>query len=276
MPEVRLVIDSLYIDHGDLETMKSSIRFPPQEPRFDNIFGVVQDTVDFIIKFNLRFDAHLRRFLFLCDIVYSPVSNDCYLHNRSALNIYLISSNKLLPEKEILCGEHITFCSGAWRISIKSDDTQKAYPIFDILVRDESFSISADNDNNDDNNGKVFIVSGTNLFTRDPREIQHMQTTFRKTRASILGLDDGETVHVKDLYDEKRTYDLKRVREISKGGHSIIISCEHSRWPGIKLVAKVPRSDMKRSTHQEVKREMELLAQLSHVRKCSIIIEVLY
>ncbi|KAK0761654.1 hypothetical protein N5P37_005636 [Trichoderma harzianum] len=264
MPEVRLVIDSLYIHARDLGTQKRSIRFPSQEPRFENIFGVVQDAVDFIIKFNLRFGAHSKPFLFQCDIIYSPVSNDCYLQNRSASSIYLISSNKLLPEKEISCGKHTTFCSGAWRISIKSDDIQRAYPIFDILVRDESFSISADNDNNDDNNGKVLTVSGTNLFTKGPREIQPMQTTFRKTRASILGLADGGTVHVKDLHDEKRTYDLKRVRGISKGGHSIIISCEHSRWPGIKLVAKVPRFDTKWSTHKEVKREMELLAQLTH------------
>ncbi|EHK19858.1 uncharacterized protein TRIVIDRAFT_224528 [Trichoderma virens Gv29-8] len=52
MPEVRLVIKSPYIGSEDLKTLNTSIRYPSQE----HMFGVVQDTVNFTVKTNFRFD----------------------------------------------------------------------------------------------------------------------------------------------------------------------------------------------------------------------------
>ncbi|KAH6608351.1 hypothetical protein Trco_001697 [Trichoderma cornu-damae] len=57
MPEVRLVIKSPYIRSEDLKTLEGSIRYPSRELSFKHMFGVVQDTVDFTVKSDLRFDT---------------------------------------------------------------------------------------------------------------------------------------------------------------------------------------------------------------------------
>ncbi|KAL7940664.1 kinase-like domain-containing protein [Trichoderma barbatum] len=240
MPEVRLVINSPYIRSEDLETLK-------------------ENSVDFTVKSYLRFNTHMEPFGFWCDIIYDPAGNNCHLYNRSELSIYLISSGESPIMQEINCGGQEPICSGAWRIAIKSEETKAfLYPIFDILVRDKSFTISADNDN------KVATVLGTNLFPRDLRGIQYTATSFRTTRTSILDLVDGETVHIKDLHDDKKTYDLQRVKKIASSSKASVFSCRHSRVADIELVAKVCRFDNKLLTQEQMKREMEILKQLRH------------
>ncbi|KAL7940554.1 kinase-like domain-containing protein [Trichoderma barbatum] len=218
MPEVRLVIQSPYIDR----------------PKFKGMFGVIQDAVDFTVKLDLQFDAYTKPFGFCCDIIYDPASNDCHLYNRSGSSIYLISSEDPPTEQEINYERQEPMCSGAWRISIKPDETTGyLYPIFDILVRERNFSISADNDT------KAATVLGTNLFPRDPQEVQYTPTTsLRRIRTSILGLADGETARIKDWCDDKRTYDLQRLTKIAGSYKTSVFSCRHSRLPDMELVAK--------------------------------------
>lgn len=270
MPEVRLVIKSPYIRSKDLETLAGSIRYPSRAPRFKHMFGVIQDTVDFTVKSDLRFDTHKEPFVFWCDIVYDSASNGCYLHNRSGRSIYLISSDELPTQHTIADKRYLTIYSGAWRISIKPDQTPSCfYPIFDILVRDKRFSISADNDN------KVATVPGTNIFTKAPQDVQYTPTSFHRTRTDLLKLANGETVRINDLHDDKKTYELQQIENIVSL-RSYVFSCRHSKLQSIELVAKVFDIQKNPLVHEQMKREMEFLKQIRHVRKLSTNMQILY
>ncbi|KAL7928064.1 kinase-like domain-containing protein [Trichoderma chlorosporum] len=231
MPEVRLVIRSAYIGSEDLKPLKSSIRYLSEGHGFKHMFGVVQNTVDFTVKTNFQF-AHMKPFGFWCDIIYDPASDDCYLYNRSGSSIYLMSSKEPPQKRTVQSGKWTPIYSGAWRVSITHGTT--LYPIFDVLVRNRSFSISADNDKN--------VLTGT----------------------SILDLADGETIRITDLRDAKKTYDLTRLNEIADLPKTSVFSCQHSEFPGINLVAKVFRWDKKHLVQIQMRREMELLRKLHH------------
>lgn len=270
MPEVRLVIKSPYIRNKDLETLAGSIRYPSRAPQFKHMFGVIQDAVDFTVKLDLRFDTHQEPFVFWCDIVYDPASNGCYLYNRSGPSIYLNPSDEL-PTQYTIAGKPRMAISGAWRISIKPDQTTSCfYPIFDILVRDKQFSILADNDN------KVPTTWGIDVFHGKP---QYTPTSLRETRTGLLELADGETVRIKDLHDDEKTYELRQIENMTNSGSKIenetssrphVFYCRHSQLPSIKLVAKVFR------IREQMKREMEFLKQIRHVRNLSTNMQILY
>lgn len=270
MPEVRLVIKSPYIRSQDLEPLAGSIRYPSRAPRFKNIFGVVQDTVDFTIKSDLRFNTHEEPFVFWCDIIYDPASDGCYLYNRSGRSIYLISSDEL-PTQRISADKENTIKSGAWRISIKPNQTSSCfYPIFDILVRDKQFNISVGNDN------KVSEVWETDVFHG---KTQYPPTSFRETRTNLLKLVEGEAVRIKDLHDDEKTYELRQIENMTNSRLRFLYNsrlhvfyCRHSKRPSIDLVAKVFPSER----IIQMKREMEFLKQIRHVRNFSSDMQILY
>ncbi|KAL7917071.1 kinase-like domain-containing protein [Trichoderma austrokoningii] len=252
MPEVRLVIKSPYIQSQYLETLAGSIRYPSRAPRFKNMFGVVQDTVDFTIKLDLRFNTHEEPFVFWCDIIYDPASNDCNLHNRSGRDIYLASSDEW-PTRLMNADECSIDC-GARRISIKPDQTSSCfYPIFDILVQDKRFGILVGNDD------KVLEVSGIDLFHG---ETKCAPPSFRETRTNLFELVKGEAVRIEDLHDNEKTYELRQIENMTKlcpeTERPHIFYCRHSKLPSIQLVAKVFR------IREQMKREMEFLKQIRH------------
>lgn len=277
MPEVQLVIKSPYIRSQDLETLAGSIRYPSRAPRFKNMFGVVQDTVDFTIKSDLRFNTHEEPFVFWCDIIYNPAENaaknaaenGCYLLDRSGRGICATSSDELPTQQHMIANEMIN--PGAWRIWIKSDQTPSCfYPIFDILVRDKGFNISVEDRS----------VWGPNLFQPPPEDVQYNPMGCRITRTSISDLQNGETVRIKDLHDDKKTYKLQKTKHITDPlsqdkKRPYLFYCRHSKLPSIKLVAKVFRFQ-KDLTKSQMKQEMEFLKQIRHVRNLSTNMQILY
>ncbi|KAL7932221.1 kinase-like domain-containing protein [Trichoderma chlorosporum] len=261
MPEVRLVIKSPYICSKNLETLAGSIRYPSRAPRFKDMFGVIQDTVDFTIKSDLRFNTYDEPFVFWCDIVYDPAGNGCSLHNRSGRTIYFTSSDES-PAKRIIADKKQPIESGAWKISIKPDQTPSCfYPIFDILIRDKQVSISADYENK-----MISIVQGKNMFPR-AEDVQYVPTSSRKTRIDLLNLTNGEMAFIRDLHDDEKTYELRQIENITNSGpkkktnpRPHVFYCRHSKLPSIGLVAKVFPSER----IIQMKREMEFLKQIRH------------
>lgn len=219
----------------------------------------------------------MTQFEFRCEIVYDPVSDNCVLVNRSSeQSVYLTHAGDLSMRRQIGRSRKEVIYPGSWRISIKKHETPDClYPIFEILVLQRRFNISADGENHPSeseqvtgdraplikrqklNNGmgEVLIYQGSNLFPREswlryhyPQAIQDAPQDLKKAIASILDLANGETACIQALHanrvKRKDTYELRRIGKIALMRYTSVFSCRHSKLAALELVVKVPRFDV--------------------------------